>query len=157
VPPGFPDHVARVFGNFKLRHSSYVYCLAYSPDGKRLASASQDGTVKVWDSATGRELLTFGGHADRVNAVAFSPDGKLLASAGGDRIARLWDADSGAAKLAQQVHTTSVYQIVFSPDSQAFATCGADSVAKLHDLTGTEKQAFKGHAQPVTSVAFSKD
>ncbi len=62
LPPDFPPHVARVFGDSKLRHTYWVQALAYSPDGGRLATASQDGTVKVWDMANGHELRTFTGH-----------------------------------------------------------------------------------------------
>src|SRR5262249_43873978 len=64
LPPGFPDHVARVFGNLRLRHGAAVQSLAYSPDGQRLASASRDQTVKVWSLATGREIICYRGHKE---------------------------------------------------------------------------------------------
>ncbi len=66
--------------------------MAFSPDGKRLASASGDRTVKVWDAATGQETLTLKGHTGDVWSVAFSPDGKRLASASDDRTVKVWDA-----------------------------------------------------------------
>src|SRR4051812_48230473 len=66
VPPNLPPHVARVLGVARLRHGDRVNALAYSPDGTRLASASRDGTVKVWDLGNGRELLTYRGHAEKV-------------------------------------------------------------------------------------------
>ena len=74
---------------FKMGHTASVHRLAYSPDGKRLASASVDGTLKVWDAQTGQELLTFKGH---VWSVAFSPDGKRLASGSNDGTLTIWDA-----------------------------------------------------------------
>jgi WD40 repeat protein len=69
-----------------------VTTVAFSPDGQRLASASVDQTIKLWDLATGFEVLTLRGHKGVVNAVAFSPDGQRLATGGEDRTVRLWDA-----------------------------------------------------------------
>ena len=72
-------------------HTQAVVAVAYSPDGKTLASASYDGTLKLWDVAGGKERATLKGHTDAVLCVAFSPDGKALASAGYDTTVRLWD------------------------------------------------------------------
>jgi WD40 repeat protein len=72
--------------------SDQVQSVAFSPDGKPITSASQDGAVKVWDAMTGQETLTLNGHVGRVWSVAFSPDGQWIASAGQDRSVKLWDA-----------------------------------------------------------------
>jgi WD40 repeat protein len=73
-------------------HTGWIPCLAFSPDGKRIATASQDQTIKIWDAEDGREVLTLRGHAHVVNCVAFSPDGHRLASGSIDTTARVWDA-----------------------------------------------------------------
>src|SRR5262249_6057365 len=73
-------------------HTRTVHCVAFSADGQRIASASEDRTIKVWDAHAGQELLSLKGHGDGVTSVAFSPDGKRLASTSADRTARVWDA-----------------------------------------------------------------
>ena len=75
-----------------MGHAGIVYGLAFSPDAKRLASASLDGTVKVWDTATGQELLTLRSDTGGFHSVAFTPDGGRIAAAGHDGTIRIWDA-----------------------------------------------------------------
>jgi WD40 repeat protein len=76
---------------FLKGHTNMVSSVAYSPDGKTLASASQDHTVRLWETATNKELTTLQGHTNAVDVVAFSPDGMTLASGGLDKTVRLWE------------------------------------------------------------------
>src|SRR3989454_7708618 len=84
--------------------SEVVWSVAFSPDGKRLASASMDQTIKVWDTATGQEALTLKGHTDAVWSVAFSPDGKRLVSASDDQTIKVWDPATGQEALTLKGH-----------------------------------------------------
>ena len=93
--------------------------MAFSPDGKRLASASWDKTVKVWDAATGQESLTLKGHTDGVMSVAFSPDGKRLASASEDQTVKVWDAATGQELLTLKGHTGRVMERGLQPGREA--------------------------------------
>jgi WD40 repeat protein/serine/threonine protein kinase len=110
-------------------HTDAVNSVAFSPDSKRLASASQDTTVKVWDAQTGGELVSLKGHTDPVNDVAFSPDGKRLASASGSSgngrgELKVWDAQAGRELLSLKGKIGPVVSVAFSPDGHQLA-CGA--------------------------------
>ena len=100
-------------------HAGPVIRLAFSPDGRRIATVSHDRTAKVWDAANGREIRTLGTHADRVNGVAFSPDGRRLATACRDGTIKLWDAATGAELTTMHGHRGSVIGVAFSPDRTA--------------------------------------
>jgi WD40 repeat protein len=102
-------------------HSHSVCDVAFSPDGKLLASASQDHTVRVWDPATGASLQTLEGHSGWVHAVAFSPNGKLVASASNDETVRLWDLVTGASLQTLETYIT-IRQLSFSSGGQYLDT-----------------------------------
>ena len=133
--------------------------MAFSPDGLRLASGSEDQTVKIWDSATGKELFALKGHAGPVWSVAFSPDGQRLASGINDKTVRIWDSATGKELFSLKGHANIVTSVAFSPDGLRLASCGdLDKAVKIWDsATGKELLALKGHAGWVTSVAFSPD
>jgi WD40 repeat protein len=137
-------------------HSSEVVSVAFSPDGKTLASGSWDKTIKLWDVATGAELRALTGHSTYVISVAFSPDGKTLASASYDTI-RLWNVASGA-QLRMLTGHSAVYSVAFSPNGKTLASGSNDKTIRLWDMgSGAELRALTGHSSAVYSVAFSPD
>ena len=147
-------------------HSDAVHFVAYSPDGTRLASASSDGTVKIWDVITGQELLTLPGRTretvpERMRAVvAYSPDGGRLASAGNDMTVRLWDAVSGREVLPPlRGHTEPVVRLAFSPDGRRLVSGGMDSTVRVWDATTGQEVGFSPleDRHYVAGVAYSPD
>jgi WD40 repeat protein len=139
-------------------HAGGVASLTFSPDGTRLASAGEDGHVKVWDAAAGHELLTLRGHAGLVRKVVFRPDGQRLASAGADRTVRVWDAASGQELLTLRGHTGGLWCVAYSPDGRRLASVGDDRLVKVWDeATGQELLSFPGHPAAIGGVCFSPD
>jgi WD40 repeat protein/tRNA A-37 threonylcarbamoyl transferase component Bud32 len=143
-------------------HTGPVRGVAYSPDGTRLASASNDGTVKVWDAATGQLALSLTGHTAVVLSVAYSPDGKRLASAGGELDkpgeVKVWDLATGQEALSLKGHTSEVLSVAYSPDGKRLAGASYDGTVRVWDAaTGQEALSLKGHTHWVFSVAYSPD
>jgi eukaryotic-like serine/threonine-protein kinase len=139
-------------------HSGAVMSVSLSPDGQRLASGSLDGTVKIWDSATGKELLTFKETVGGVWSVAFSPDGRRVASAGWDNMMRIWDSATRQELFALEGHAFAVTSVAFSPNGLHLASGSGDDAVKIWDIaTGKEIFSLKGHAGQINGVAFSPD
>jgi eukaryotic-like serine/threonine-protein kinase len=162
-PPGFRrwewHYLKRLCHASRLNLPADRVCgLAYSPDGRRLAAAGCDGTVKVWDAQTGQEVLTLSGHADQVDSVAFSPRGQRLATGGKDRTVRLWDAANGRQLSTLEGHTGGVCGVAFSHDGRLLASGGEDKSVRVWDvMTGQELLHLCGHADRVCGVAFNPD
>ncbi|MFI9066386.1 trypsin-like peptidase domain-containing protein [Streptomyces sp. NPDC053429] len=138
-------------------HTAQVNRLAYSPDGHTLATGGHDGTVRLWDTTTGRNHTTFPSHGTLVWSVAFSPDGRTLATGESDRTARLWDIATQTYQTLEG-HGAAVYSVAFSPDGRTLATGGKDKTVRLWDLaTRTPRRTLKGHTAAVSTLAFSPD
>jgi WD40 repeat protein/uncharacterized caspase-like protein len=139
-------------------HSNNVSTVAFSPDGKTLASGSWDNTIKLWEVATGQELRTLTGHSSYVTAVAFSPDGKMLASGSWDKTIRFWNLVSGEELRILKGHSGFITAVAFSPDGKTLASASWDKTVKLWDVaSGQEVRTLPGHVNYVNSVAFSSD
>ncbi len=115
-------------------HSARVLSVSFSPDGKTLASASEDNTIKLWNLDTKTEITTLRGHSARVWSVSFSPDGKTLASASSDNTIKLWNLDTKTEITTFSDHSESVSTVLFSPDGQTLASDGGDKAVILWSL-----------------------
>jgi WD40 repeat protein len=139
-------------------HTANVTRLAFSPDGQRLATASEDHTVKVWKTDTGEEVVTLVGHLDGVAGVAFSPDGTRLASSGYDHTVRVWDPAGGLLCLTLAGHVAPVMDVAFSPDGQRLASAGLDDTVKVWNARfGHAAEALRPAGSDLGRLVFSPD
>ncbi|MGW8250937.1 MAG: WD40 repeat domain-containing protein, partial [Anaerolineales bacterium] len=139
-------------------HSSDVWDLAYSPDGGQLASASLDGTAKLWDAESGVEIFTLGGHQKALRAIAYNPDGSQLATADEEGVVILWDPETGERLAILLGHTNGVEKLAFSPDGKLLATASWDGTVKVWDTsTGDVLLSLDVDASDTPQVTFSPD
>jgi len=128
-----------------MKLEQWVGNLCFSPDGKTLATASQNGTVRFWDATAGQEFRQLLGKVGPVPGITFSPDGRLLATAGNDGRVRIWEASSGE-ELCQFEHRGSAFSVGFSSDGRRLISGAGDDTVRLWDLeTGKEFVCCKGH------------
>ena len=139
-------------------HAGSLKTVAYSPDGRRLVTASADATARIWDALTGRQLLVLAGHADRVRSALFSVDGKKVVTAAYDGTARIWDATSGQQLTLLSGHNGRMNFAVFSPDGHRIVTASGDGTGQLWDADqGRQLLELRGHTGIMTGAAFSSD
>jgi WD40 repeat protein/tRNA A-37 threonylcarbamoyl transferase component Bud32 len=154
--------------SLSLNGPETTYSVAVSPTGDRIAaggsrvlpSGHEEGIIKVWNHASGAELIGFSVGLDKwANRIVFSPDGKRIACCGGDATIQVWDAYSGTKVMTLTGHRRwSVYSVAFSPDGKRIVSGGRDQTVRVWNAsTGTEEMVFQGHERSVLSVAFSPD
>jgi WD40 repeat protein len=139
-------------------HEYAVRSVAFSPDGRRIASASGDWTVCVWDSDSGCELARLIGHEDGVTSVAFCPDGCWIASGSDDKTVALWEPASGIELVSMTGHEWPVTSVAFSPDGGRVASGSVDGTVRVWDTTtGAQLAVLLGHQHLINSVCYSPD
>src|SRR5579871_4433620 len=141
-------------------HGDVIQDLAFSPDGKILASCGYDRLIKLWDMTAKKELNVLKDHSDSVYGIAFSPDGKLLASAAADRAVKVWDVASGKRLYTLSDATDWVYAVAWSPDGKHLAAAGVDRSIRVWEANaegGKLVQSAFAHEGPVLRLVYSAD
>jgi len=139
-------------------HADIVLSAAYSPDGSRIVTASQDKTARIWDARLGKQLTVLSAHSQLVRTCVYSPDGSRIVTASDDKTARIWDARTGAQLAVLSGHGDRVYSAAYSPDGRRIVTASEDKTVRIWDAaTGVQLAVLSGHEDRVNSATYSPD
>lgn len=139
-------------------HSAEVSAAVFTPDSRIFATASYDGTVKLWDGRTGKPLRTLAGHQNLLLSLAVSPDGNTLASGANDNTIRFWDVPADAPSASWTGHTAAINDLAIRPDGLFAVSVGDDKVVRVWDRkTGKLLQSLEGHPAEILQAAFRAD
>ena len=139
-------------------HKSWVSWICFSPDGRLLASGSDDQTIRLWDTETGACLHTLQGHTGMIDSISFSPDGQTLYSGSADQTMRHWNVQTGACLYVMQGDTHTGWWVSASRGSNWVASCRGDQTVRLWDVqSGEVRHILQGHTDWVMQVSFSPD
>jgi WD40 repeat protein len=139
-------------------HGARINTAAFSPDASRVITASEDGTARLWDVESGKEIAVLNGHTKPVASAGFSPDGKRVVTVSHDQTARLWDGEAGNEIAVLKGHRGPVRDATFSPDGKRVVTSSDDNTARIWDVeSGKEVVVLRGHSNFVRSAAFGRD
>ncbi|WP_437926558.1 protein kinase [Sorangium sp. So ce291] len=141
-----------------LGHPDGLLCASYSPDGRRIVTASRDGTARVWNADGTGQPIVLRGHEDVVRSAAFSPDGRRIVTASWDGTARVWNADGTGQPIVLRGHEAGVDSATFSPDGRRIVTASGDKTVRVWNADGTGSPLIlRGHDAALYSAAFSPD
>ncbi|MEO0840110.1 MAG: NACHT domain-containing protein [Cyanobacteria bacterium J06643_5] len=152
------------FSNASLGESIFIKALgevlsvAFSPDGKLLATASDDGAVRLWETTSGCLIMSLKEHFNSVLSIAFSPDGKTIATGSYDKTIKIWDINTQQCLITLQAHDSGVRSLSFSPDGKTIATGSYDKTIKIWDIKTRQCLiTLQAHESGVRSLSFSPD
>ncbi|PPR07493.1 hypothetical protein CVT26_013462, partial [Gymnopilus dilepis] len=148
------DSPETVDGGFLTNH---LLCIAFSEDGKWVASGSTDLAVRIWDVETGQEKRKFEGHTGHIQSICFSPDGQRVISGSDDRTIRVWNLETGEEEKRLEGHSDSVRSVSSSPDGRTVVSASSDTKIRIWDLSTGQEKTLNGHSGVVHLVSFSHD